>query len=297
MFRAATFMRKNDFQGALAEINRVLRFKLALECLELRFCFYLALERYQSATCDVQAILTLYPDYRMFDGRVAASKLHTLVHEHAENRTTADCWLQLYERWSSVDDIGSLSVIYQMLESDATKGVLYFRQSLLLLRYGFLLPENKACQDPLSASGAILQQFDILPEMYQTSSSSSSSSSPLHPPSSPAAPPPPPLLPCSCCLCFSSCSCSFSSFCYSCSCSCSYSSSLFSLLPSPSPFPFPTPAPASPPAPAPAPPPPPFASSASASPSPSVATALPATAPPLPLLLLLLLCVLKTKII
>lgn len=34
-------------------------------------------------------------------------------------------------------------------------------------RYGFLLPENKACQDPLSASVAILQQFDILPEMYQ----------------------------------------------------------------------------------------------------------------------------------
>ncbi|CAI9761412.1 unnamed protein product [Fraxinus pennsylvanica] len=134
MFRAASLMRKNDFQGALAAINCVLRFKLALECLELRFCFYLALEDYQSATCDVQAILTLYPDYRMFDGRVAASKLHTLVREHAENWTTADCWLQLYERWSSVDDIGSLSVIYQMLESDATKGVLYFRQSLLLLR-------------------------------------------------------------------------------------------------------------------------------------------------------------------
>ncbi|KAI3457512.1 hypothetical protein Pfo_014175 [Paulownia fortunei] len=34
-------------------------------------------------------------------------------------------------------------------------------------RYGFLLPENNACQDPLSTSVAILQQFDILPEMYQ----------------------------------------------------------------------------------------------------------------------------------
>ncbi|KAL2507761.1 ETO1-like protein 1 [Forsythia ovata] len=134
MFRAASLMMKHDVQSALAEINRILGFKLALECLELRFCFYLALEDYQSATCDVQAILTLYPDYRMFDGRVAASKLCTLVREHAENWTTADCWLQLYERWSSVDDIGSLSVIYQMLESDAAKGVLYFRQSLLLLR-------------------------------------------------------------------------------------------------------------------------------------------------------------------
>ncbi|KAL0399344.1 UNVERIFIED_CONTAM: Myosin-2 [Sesamum radiatum] len=34
-------------------------------------------------------------------------------------------------------------------------------------RYGFLLPENSACQDPLSMSVAILHQFDILPEMYQ----------------------------------------------------------------------------------------------------------------------------------
>ncbi|KAK6141569.1 hypothetical protein DH2020_024670 [Rehmannia glutinosa] len=74
MYRAASLMRKQDVQSALAEINRVLGFKLALECLELRFCFYLALEDYQSALCDVQAILTLCPDYRMFDGRVAASQ-------------------------------------------------------------------------------------------------------------------------------------------------------------------------------------------------------------------------------
>lgn len=134
MYRAASLMRKQDVQSALAEINRVLGFKLALECLELRFCFYLALEDYQSAICDVQAILTLCPDYRMLDGRVAASQLRVLVREHVENWTTADCWLQLYDRWSLVDDIGSLSVIYQMLESDAAKGVLYFRQSLLLLR-------------------------------------------------------------------------------------------------------------------------------------------------------------------
>lgn len=134
MYRAASLMRKENVQASLAEINRVLGFKLALECLELRFCFYLALEDYQSAICDVQAILTLCPDYRMLEGRVAASQFRTLVREHVTNWTTADCWLQLYDRWSSVDDIGSLSVIYQMLESDAAKGVLYFRQSLLLLR-------------------------------------------------------------------------------------------------------------------------------------------------------------------
>ncbi|EPS57804.1 hypothetical protein M569_17012, partial [Genlisea aurea] len=134
MYRAASLMRKQDVESALSEINRVLGFKLALDCLELRFCFYLALEDYRSAICDVQAILTLCPEYRMFQGRVAASQLRVLVLEHVENWTAADCWLQLYDKWSSVDDIGSLSVIYQMLESDAAKGILYFRQSLLLLR-------------------------------------------------------------------------------------------------------------------------------------------------------------------
>jgi tetratricopeptide (TPR) repeat protein len=134
MYRAASLMIKQNSEAALAEINLILGFRLALECLELRFCFYLALEDYQKAICDVQAILTLSPDYRMLGGRVAASQLRTLVREHVENWTTADCWMQLYDRWSSVDDIGSLSVIYQMLESEPAKGVLYFRQSLLLLR-------------------------------------------------------------------------------------------------------------------------------------------------------------------
>ncbi|CAL5374825.1 unnamed protein product [Camellia sinensis] len=34
-------------------------------------------------------------------------------------------------------------------------------------RYGFLLLDNVASQDPLSVSVAILHQFNILPEMYQ----------------------------------------------------------------------------------------------------------------------------------
>lgn len=34
-------------------------------------------------------------------------------------------------------------------------------------RYGFLLPENNMCQDPLSTSVAILQQFGIPPSMYR----------------------------------------------------------------------------------------------------------------------------------
>uniref|UniRef100_A0A5B7A9V3 Putative myosin-2 n=1 Tax=Davidia involucrata TaxID=16924 RepID=A0A5B7A9V3_DAVIN len=34
-------------------------------------------------------------------------------------------------------------------------------------RYGFLLSEDNACHDPLSVSVSILQQFDVLPDMYQ----------------------------------------------------------------------------------------------------------------------------------
>lgn len=135
MFRASFLMRRNKPKAALQEINRVLGFKLSLECLELRFFFYLALEDYKSALSDVQAILTLSPGYRMLEGRVASMHLQALLKEHVEHWTTADCWLQLYEQWSTVDDIGSLSVIYQMLHAaGAAKGVLYFRQSLLLLR-------------------------------------------------------------------------------------------------------------------------------------------------------------------
>ncbi|KAK7378396.1 hypothetical protein VNO80_03835 [Phaseolus coccineus] len=134
MYRAASLMRTQNAQAALAEINRILGFKLSLECLEIRFFIHLTLEDYKAALCDVQTILTLRSDYRMFEGRVAASQLCTLVREHVERWTTADCWARLYDCWSAVDDIGSLSVIYQMLESDAAKGILYFRQSLLLLR-------------------------------------------------------------------------------------------------------------------------------------------------------------------
>ncbi|CAI9288542.1 unnamed protein product [Lactuca saligna] len=134
MYRAASLMKRQDVEESMGEINKILGFKLAVECLELRFCFFLVLEDYRSAICDVQAILTICPDYRMFEGRVPASQFQTLVREHVPSWTTADCWLQLYDRWSAVDDIGSLSVIYQMLESEAAKGVLYFRQSLLLLR-------------------------------------------------------------------------------------------------------------------------------------------------------------------
>jgi tetratricopeptide (TPR) repeat protein len=134
MYRAINFLKKQDPKAALDEVNRILGFKMALECLELRFCIHLVMENYDLALRDVHAILTLAPWYRMIEGRVAASKIATLLSAQVDKWSSADCWMHLYERWSAVDDVGSLSVIFQMIETDAPKGVLYFRQSLLLLR-------------------------------------------------------------------------------------------------------------------------------------------------------------------
>ncbi|KAL6975368.1 hypothetical protein U1Q18_024163 [Sarracenia purpurea var. burkii] len=42
-----------------------------------------------------------------------------------------------------------------------------FKYICMIIRYGFLLLEGNACRDPLGISVAVLQQFDVLPDMYQ----------------------------------------------------------------------------------------------------------------------------------
>lgn len=164
MYRAINLLKKQDPKAALDEVNRILGFKMALECLELRFCIHLVMENYDLALRDVHAILTLAPGYRMVEGRVAASKIATLLGAQVDKWSSADCWMHLYDRWSAVDDVGSLSVIFQMMETDAPKGVLYFRQSLLLLRSGPLLSQNKWCLNIICVNINIysVYPFDLL---------------------------------------------------------------------------------------------------------------------------------------
>ena len=107
---------------------------LSPDCLELRACFFIALEDYESALRDIRALLTLKPKYMMFHGKVSGDHLVELLSHRVQQWSLADCWMQLYKRWSSVDDIGSLAVIHQMLVNDPAKSLLWFRQSLLLLR-------------------------------------------------------------------------------------------------------------------------------------------------------------------
>lgn len=133
-YRAAAFMDEGKMHAAITEINRILGFKVTADCLEMRAYICLDLQDYEGALRDIRAILTLDPGYMLYSGRVAAEQLLCLLSEHVEQWTRADCWMQLYDRWSSVDDIGSLAVVHQMLDSELGKGLLCFRQSLLLLR-------------------------------------------------------------------------------------------------------------------------------------------------------------------
>lgn len=133
-YRAVAMMEENKIEAAISEINRIIGFKVSSDCLELRAWFFITFEDYESAMRDLRALLTLEPNYMMFNGKMRGDHLVELLNQHVQQWSPADCWMQLYDRWSSVDDIGSLAVIHQMLINDPGKSVLRFRQSLLLLR-------------------------------------------------------------------------------------------------------------------------------------------------------------------
>ncbi|XVE79843.1 hypothetical protein DITRI_Ditri14bG0089300 [Diplodiscus trichospermus] len=133
-YRAVSKAEDKQTKDAISEIDRIIGFKLAPDCLELRAWFFMAIHNYGSSLRDIRALLTLEPNYRMFNNQVSGDDLIELLKHKVQLGSQADCWMQLYDRWSSVDDIGSLAVIHQMLVNDPGKSLLRFRQSLLLLR-------------------------------------------------------------------------------------------------------------------------------------------------------------------
>lgn len=133
-YRAVAKMEEGQIRAAISEIDRIIVFKLSVDCLELRAWLFIAAEDYESALRDTLALLALESNYMMFHGRVSGDHLVKLLNHHVRSWSPADCWIKLYDRWSSVDDIGSLAVINQMLINDPGKSFLRFRQSLLLLR-------------------------------------------------------------------------------------------------------------------------------------------------------------------
>ncbi|KAL5709936.1 Ethylene-overproduction protein 1 [Ranunculus cassubicifolius] len=133
-YRAVVLVEENKIGAAMSEINKIIGFKVSPDCLELRAWFSILLEDYEGALKDIRALLTLDPTYMMYHGRVQGDYLVDLLRKHVPQWSQADCWMQLYDRWSSVDDIGSLAVVHQMLANDPGRSLLRFRQSLLLLR-------------------------------------------------------------------------------------------------------------------------------------------------------------------
>ncbi|KAI3986920.1 hypothetical protein MKX01_014621, partial [Papaver californicum] len=121
-YRAAALVEENKIESAILEIDKIIGFKVTQDCLEL------------PALRDIRALLTLEPSYMMYHGKVHGNYLVELLCRNVQQWSQADCWMQLYDRWSSVDDIGSLAVVHQMLANDPGKSLLRFRQSLLLLR-------------------------------------------------------------------------------------------------------------------------------------------------------------------
>ncbi|XP_062086429.1 ethylene-overproduction protein 1 isoform X2 [Humulus lupulus] len=133
-YRAVAKMEEKQIRAAILEIDKIIGFKLSPDCLELRAWLFIALEDYGNAIRDIRVILTLEPNYMMFGEKVRGDYLIEVLSRLVQKWSQADCWMCLYEKWSSVDDVGSLAIIHQMLESDPANSVLQFRQSLLLLR-------------------------------------------------------------------------------------------------------------------------------------------------------------------
>lgn len=130
----AVSMVEDKLGGAISEINKIIRFKVSPDCLELRAWFSISLMDYEGALRDARALLTLDPHYMMFHGKLEGCHLVELLSHHVQQWSHADCWIQLHDRWSSVDDIGSLAVVHQMLDNDTGMSLLLFRQSLIRLR-------------------------------------------------------------------------------------------------------------------------------------------------------------------
>lgn len=137
-YRALAKVEEKKVKEGVMELDKFIGFKLSPDCLELRAWLYIALGDYDSAVRDIRALLTIEPNYITLHGRIKGECLVQLLSRGIQ-KSQAECWMQLYQQWSSVDDVGSLAIIHEMLEKEPGKSVLEFRQSLLLLRLASFL--------------------------------------------------------------------------------------------------------------------------------------------------------------
>ncbi|CAN1820540.1 Ethylene-overproduction protein 1 [Linum perenne] len=133
-YRAVSMVEDGKLEASISELNKIIGFNVSSDLLELRAWISIGLRDFDVAVRDIRALLTLEPNYMLYNGKVHGDQLVELLGPLVQQWNAADCWYQLYDRWSSVDDIGSLAVIHQMLTLDSEKSALWFRQSILLLR-------------------------------------------------------------------------------------------------------------------------------------------------------------------
>ncbi|XP_020236465.1 ethylene-overproduction protein 1 isoform X1 [Cajanus cajan] len=133
-YRALAKVEEKQIKAGILELDKIIGFKLSPDCLELRARMFITLKDYDSAIRDIRALLTLEPNYITSNEKITGKYLVHLLSHVVQQKSQAECWMQLYEQWSSVDDVGSLAIIHQMLENEPRKSLLEFRQSLLLLR-------------------------------------------------------------------------------------------------------------------------------------------------------------------
>lgn len=129
-YRAVMKFERKQVKEAFEEVDRLIQFKLTPDVLELRAWLFLAVGDRESCLRDIRGVLCLEPKYVVFGGRMGDDLVEALTRKCSEG----ECWVRLYDRWSAVDDVGSLGVVHQMLQNDPSKNFLRFRQSLLLLR-------------------------------------------------------------------------------------------------------------------------------------------------------------------
>ncbi|XP_061350011.1 ethylene-overproduction protein 1-like isoform X2 [Gastrolobium bilobum] len=133
-YRALAKVEDKQIMEGIKELDKFIAFKLSPDCLELRAWLHIALKDYESAIRDIRALLTIEPKYITLHGKIKGEHLVQLLSHGVQQKSQAECWMQLYQQWSSVDDVGSLAILHQMLENEPGKSLLEFRQSLLLLR-------------------------------------------------------------------------------------------------------------------------------------------------------------------
>ncbi|MBA0817290.1 hypothetical protein Gohar_001869 [Gossypium harknessii] len=117
-YRAVLKAEEKQTTAAILEIDRIIGFKLEPDCLELRAWFLIAIEDYGSALRDVRALFTLDPNYRMFDEYISGENLIEFLNLKVQQGSQADCWMQLYDRWSytSLGPEPESSYVIQLLE-------------------------------------------------------------------------------------------------------------------------------------------------------------------------------------